>query len=85
MNEGQGFEIVIAEIQKNTRERIRISLSSFEGSPTISVWRFYVAASGEVRPGKGGLVLGIRHLPALADALAQAVAAARAEGRLPLA
>ena len=39
--------------------------------------RFGVGAgtpSGEVRPGKGGLVVGLRHLPALAEALASALA-----------
>ena len=48
--------------------------------------RFGVGAgtpSGEVRPGKGGLVVGLRHLPALAEALASALATARANGRLP--
>jgi hypothetical protein len=76
-------EIVVAEIDKNGRETIRIALSSYEGTPTLSLWRWYRTPSGELRPGKGGLVVGLRHLPALAEALASALASARATGRLP--
>jgi hypothetical protein len=76
-------EIIVAEIDKSERETIRVSLSAYEGTPTLSVWRWYRTPSGEVRPGKGGLVVGLRHLPALAEALASALATARTNGRLP--
>jgi hypothetical protein len=76
-------EIIVAEIDKSEREMIRVSLSAYEGTPTLSVWRWYRTPSGEVRPGKGGLVVGLRHLPALAEALELALATARANGRLP--
>lgn len=83
MNEGQEKEIVIAEIDKNARERIRVVLGSYQGNATISVWRWYVTPSGELRPGKGGLCVGLHHLPALADALTKALATARETNRLP--
>ena len=76
-------EIIIADLAKNAREIVRVSLGEFEGTPTIGLWRFYRDALGNLRPGKGGLILGIRHLPALATALAQALDAAREAGRLP--
>jgi hypothetical protein len=47
----------------------------------LRLW--YRTHPGEVRPGKGGLVVGLRHRPALAEALASALATARANGRLP--
>jgi hypothetical protein len=76
-------DIVVAEIDKSGRETIRVALSAYQGTPTLSIWPWYRAPSGELRPGKGGLVVGLRHLPALAEALASALATARANGRLP--
>jgi hypothetical protein len=76
-------EIVIAEIDKSARESIRIALTAYEGTPTLSIWVWFRTPSGNLRPGKGGLVVGLRHLPALAEALALALATARANGRLP--
>jgi hypothetical protein len=76
-------EIVIAQLDKNARETIRVALGSFEGTPTFSLWRWYRTPAGELRPGKGGLVIGLRHLPALAEAVESALRAARELGRLP--
>lgn len=76
-------EIIVGEIDKSARETIRIALSAYEGTPTLSIWCWYRTPSGDLRPGKGGLIVGLRHLPALADALAAAVTTAREKGRLP--
>jgi hypothetical protein len=77
-------EIVIAELDKNARETIRVALGSHEGTPTFSLWRWYRTPTGELRPGKkGGLVIGLRHLPALAEAVELALTTAKAIGRLP--
>lgn len=76
-------EIVVAELDKNARETIRVVLGSYEGTPTFSVWKWYRTPSGELRPGKGGLVVGLRHLPALTEAVKSALATARELGRLP--
>jgi hypothetical protein len=76
-------EIVIAEFDKNARETIRVALGSYEGTPTFSLWRWYRTPTGELRPGKGGLVMGLSHLPALAEAVAEALERAKAIGRLP--
>jgi len=76
-------EIVVAELDKNTRETIRVVLGSYEGTLTFSIWRWYRTPTGELRPGKGGLVIGLRHLPALAEAVETALTTARALGRLP--
>jgi Transcriptional Coactivator p15 (PC4) len=77
-------DIIVAEIDKGAGETIRVTLSAFRGTPTVGIWRYYRDASGQLQPGKGGLVLGIRHLPAVASAFALAVDAARATGRLPM-
>jgi Transcriptional Coactivator p15 (PC4) len=75
-------EIVIAELGQNTRDVVRVSLAAFKGTPTVGVWRFYRDAGGNLRPGKGGIVMGLRHLPLLAEALRQALEVARESGRL---
>jgi hypothetical protein len=85
MSEDPCAEIVIAEIERNSRDVLRVVLGSYERTATIAVWSWYRAASGELRPSKRGIIVGIRHLPALAEALGAALAAARANGRLPLA
>jgi hypothetical protein len=76
-------EIVIAEFEKNARETIRVALDFYEGQPTFLIWRWYRSPTGERRPGKGGLVIGLRHLPALAKAVEAALTTARELGRLP--
>lgn len=75
-------EIVIAEFERNAREVVRVTLGSFEGRPTMSIWSWYRAATGELRPGKGGIVLGVRHLAAVAEAMACALSVARETGRV---
>ena len=75
-------EIVVADLGKNAREVIRVSLAAFKGTATFGVWRFYRDAGGNLRPGKNGIVLGLNHLPALAAALVRAVEVAQESGRL---
>jgi Transcriptional Coactivator p15 (PC4) len=83
MTDDAPVEIVVAELSRNAREVVRVTLSEFRGTPTFAIWCYYRDAAGQPRPGKGGIVLGIHHLPALASALARAVDAARTAGRLP--
>jgi len=75
-------EIVVAELGKNAREVIRVSLAAFKGTPTVGVWCFYRDAAGNLRPGKNGIVLGLNHLRALSAALTRAVELAQQSGRL---
>ena len=83
MTDVQDSEIVVAEIPKNSREVVRVTLGQYRGGRNINLWPFYRDGAGNLRPGKRGLIIGIRHLPALAAALAQALDAARENGRLP--
>lgn len=75
---------MVAVLPKTTREEVRIALCEFKGVPLLSlrVW-FQPPGGGEKRPGRDGLALRIAQLPALAEALQQAVAEAQAEGLLP--
>lgn len=61
--------IVIASWPRNAREEVRVQISEFQGNVTIDLRNWYSDAAGHLKPGKGGLTLGVRHLPDLADAL----------------
>lgn len=76
-------EIIIAEWAKNGRETLRVRLDTFKDQPVIDCRAWYENSEGLLRPGRGGLTLGIRHLPALADALVKAVETANAAGLMP--
>ena len=64
---------IVAEISKNRREAGRLSLSEFQGRPVVDLRTWFLAPDGEWRPSPKGLALGVRHLPALADAFAKAL------------
>lgn len=72
--------IIVAEFRKNAREVVRVSLDNFKGTQCVSVRLFFEAASGEMRPGRSGISMAIRHLPNLAGALADVLAKAQASG-----
>ena len=48
MNEGT----VVAEFDKNTREKLRVSLTEFNGVDLLDIRAFY-SSGGEMKPGKG--------------------------------
>jgi len=73
--------LVVAEWDRNSREVVRVALDQFNGHHTINA-RIWYREGIEIKPGKGGLTLGLKHLPALADAMAKALAKARELGLL---
>ena len=66
------FPMLIEEWPRSNRETIRVFLDEFQGRPLIHVRAFYAGPDGVMRPGKGGLALGLAHLPKLADAICEA-------------
>jgi hypothetical protein len=44
---------IVTEFEKNTKERVRISLTEYGGHPLLDVRTFYQDAAGEWKPGKG--------------------------------
>ena len=76
-------EIIIAEWPKNSRETLRVRLDSFKDQAVVDCRAWYEASDGTMKPGRGGLTVSIRHLPALASALAKAVDVANAAGLIP--
>jgi hypothetical protein len=74
--------ITVAEWSRNSRETLRVRLDCYNGQTIIDCRSWWTDQNGELRPGKSGLTLAVRHLPDLADALAKALAHARSTGLL---
>ena len=66
-------EIIVAEWRKNSRETLRVRLDSFKGQAVFDCRAWYAGDDGTLKPGKGGLTVSVRHLPALAEAIAKAL------------
>ena len=75
-------EIIIAEWRKNTREILRVRFDNYKGNAVICIRVWYADKDGILKPGRGGLTVSVRHLPALASALAKALEMANAAGFL---
>jgi hypothetical protein len=71
---------IIAEWPLNTRESARVSIEKYNGVWLINLRKWFEAESGEMRPGKQGIALGMRHLPQLAEAVTTALSIARQRG-----
>ena len=64
---------LIASWLKNGRETLQVKLDNFKGHAVIDCRAWYAGAGGELKPGRGGLTISVKHLPALASALAKAL------------
>ena len=73
------FPIVIAEWDRNAREVVRVALDYYSGRHTVNARVWYHDDDG-LKPGKTGITLAVKHLPALADALVKAEHRARELG-----
>jgi hypothetical protein len=70
------FPHVIAEWDRNSREVVRVALDQYQGRYTINARVWFRADDDTLRPGKSGMTLSVKHLPAMADALGKALARA---------
>ena len=71
---------LIATIEKNKSEEIRVSLTKFREYDLASVRVWFQADDGEMRPGKSGLAVRLEKLPAIIQALTDLEAEARRLG-----
>ena len=68
--------VIIAEFDRNSRERIRIALDEYRGINTVDV-RVWYRDGNELKPGKSGITTSVANLPALAAGLKLALDRAR--------
>jgi Transcriptional Coactivator p15 (PC4) len=72
--------VTITEWPRNSRETMRVRLDMYQCRAVIDCRAWYAGPDGGFRPGRSGLTLGVKHLPALASALALALDEARTRG-----
>jgi hypothetical protein len=58
-------------------EVVRVALDQYNGRHTINGRVWYHDDDDVLKPGKTGITLALKHLPALADAMGKALATAR--------
>jgi hypothetical protein len=63
---------VVAEWPINKRETVRLSIEKYNGVWLINLRKWFDADDGEMRPGKHGIALSVKHLPRLAEAISAA-------------
>jgi hypothetical protein len=71
--------VIIAEFDRNTREKIRIALDDYRGTTTIDIRVWYLDGL-ELKPGRQGLTTSVQNLPAPAAGLKLALDRAREMG-----
>ena len=74
------YPLVIAEWDRNSREIVRVAIDQFNGRQTVNARIWYRDDNDDLRPGKTGLTLAVKHLAPLADAMAKALEQARELG-----
>jgi hypothetical protein len=74
--------VIIASWPKNARETLMVKLDTFKDQPIVDCRAWYTAGDGSLKPGRSGLTVSIRHLPALADAIAKALTTATTSGHI---
>lgn len=70
-------DVLVAELVKNTRERLRVTLTEYHGRELLDLRAYYQDAGGEWKPGKG-LTVRRELLPELRKALLAAERVAKA-------
>lgn len=75
--------VTIAAWPKNSREVLQVRLDEFRGQAVIDCRCWYQGSDGNLKPGRGGLTVAVRHLPALAEATAKALTVATAANLIP--
>jgi hypothetical protein len=74
------MSLVICDIQKNTRETLRVGLEKYNGFDLLDLRVWIDAPEGGLRPTKAGINLRVHLLPQLQEAIAAAIDEARAHG-----
>lgn len=72
----------VATVRKNSGQEIRVGLQEYKGRQIASVRVWFLGDDDVWRPGKDGLNFRADLLPAVSDALAEAVREADAAGLL---
>lgn len=73
-------DLPIATIRKNSREEIRVVLSTFNGHRLFNARVWFDAEDGTMRPGKAGIAFKLDKLDEFAAAVTTGLMQAKAQG-----
>jgi Transcriptional Coactivator p15 (PC4) len=76
------FPVIIAQWPRSTSDTVMIKIDRFNGTAVIDIRAWWTSPTGELRAGRSGITMSVRHLPSLARALTDAEATARELGLL---
>jgi len=76
-------ETTIAVIQKNTRDYLRLGLSTYKGHKLFFLRVWVLRRDGEWSPTQKGVTCGVAHLPAVIEALQAVYSEAKKVGMVP--
>ena len=74
--------IIIAQWARRANDTVMIKIDQFNGTTVIDIRAWWTSPTGELRAGRSGITMSVRHLPSLARALTDAEATARELGLL---
>jgi hypothetical protein len=77
-----GLPITIAQWPRNASDTIIIKIDQFNGTMVVDIREWWKSPNGDLRAGRRGITMSVRHLPSLARALGAAEATARQIGLL---
>jgi hypothetical protein len=77
---GENQSVLVGEFSANSREVARVTLDEYKGHKLVRVSKWWPDELGELRPGKGGIAVNVKHLPRLAELIAAALDQARTLG-----
>ena len=63
---------ILAEIPIGRLDVLRVTRESERGQAVVKLRRWFASASGELRPGREGIVVGLDEVPAVLAALVKA-------------
>jgi hypothetical protein len=64
-------------------EDLYLAFSNYKGKTYVAIRIWYADENGVMKPSNKGVNIKVEHLPALAEGIAKALEAARADGLLP--
>jgi hypothetical protein len=74
--------VTVAQWSRNAKDTVMIRIDQFNGTTVIDIRSWRKSTDGELRPGRSGITMSVRHIPALASALTNAETTARQLGLL---
>jgi hypothetical protein len=78
----ENLPIIVAQWARSANDTIMVKIDMFNGNIVIDIRAWWTSRDGELRAGKSGITMSVKHLPSLACALAKAETTARQLGLL---